>query len=118
MAQRKFIMVYVKLLFKEWYRNHTSSFRHEKNRNETELSKCIWTLKKDKIVPCIKWKILRIACGKPVNNYCRLCLTEKFFIINSVGDNRVLNKKSEFFNKCRHQYKYLIKNVKLKDSMD
>ena len=28
---------------------------------------------------------------------CRLCLTEKFFIINSVGDNQVLNKTFEFF---------------------
>ena len=40
--------------FKERYRNHTSSFRHEKNRNETELSNYIWALKKDKIVPYIK----------------------------------------------------------------
>ena len=45
-------------------------------------------------------------------------LTGKFFIINFIGNNRVLNKRSEFINKCRHQNKYLIKNVKLKDSMD
>ena len=30
--------------FKERYRNHTASFRHESKRNETELSKHIWTL--------------------------------------------------------------------------
>ena len=30
--------------FKERYRNHTSSFRNHKKK-ETELSKCIWTLK-------------------------------------------------------------------------
>ena len=104
--------------FKERYRNHTSSFRHEKNRNETELSNYIWALKKDKIVPSIKWKILRIVRGKPTSSYCRLCLTEKFFIINSIADDGVLNKTSEFVNKCRHQNKYLIKYVKLKDSMD
>ena len=103
---------------KERYRNQASSFRHKKSRNETELSNYILALKKDKIVLSIKWKILRIACGKPTSNYCRLCLTEKFFIINSIGDNRVLNKRSEFVNKCRHQNQYLIKNVKLKDSMD
>ena len=45
-------------------------------------------------------------------------LNRKIFIINSIGDDRVLNKRSEFVNKCRHQNKYLIKNVKLKDSMD
>ena len=60
--------------------------------------------------------MLRNVRGKPTSNYCRLYLTEKFFIINSIGDNRVLNKRSEFDNKCRHQY--LIKNVKLKDSVD
>ena len=65
--------------FKECYGNHTSSFRHEKNRNETELSHYIWTLKKDKIVPSITWKILRIVRGKPTSSYCRLCLTEKVF---------------------------------------
>ena len=104
--------------FKERHRNHTSSFRDDKNRNETELSSYIWALKKDKIVPSVKWKILRIVRVKPTSNYCRSCLTERFFIINSIEDNRLLNKRSEFVNKCRHQNKYLIKYVKLKDSMD
>ena len=61
---------------------------------------------------------MRIVCGKRRTNYCRLCLTENCFIINSIGNNQVLNKRSEFVNKCRHQNKYLIKNMKLKDSMD
>ena len=39
---------------KERSRNHTSSFRHEKNSNEKQLSNYIWPLKKDKIVPSIK----------------------------------------------------------------
>ena len=30
--------------FKDRYRNHTASFRHERRRNETELSKHIWNL--------------------------------------------------------------------------
>ena len=46
-----------------------------------------------------------IVCGKPTSNYFRLCLTEKFSIINSIGDNRVLNKQSEFVNKSKHQNK-------------
>ena len=74
-------------IFEERYQNHTSSFRYEKNKNETELSNYIWTWKKDKIVPSVKWKILRIACEKPTSNYCRLFLTETFFIIISVGYN-------------------------------
>ena len=45
-----------------------------------------------KIIPSIKWKILRIVRGKTTSSYCRLCLTEKFFIINSTGDNGVFLK--------------------------
>ena len=40
--------------FKVRYQNHTSSFRYEKNRKETQLSNYIWALKKDKIVPSSK----------------------------------------------------------------
>ena len=70
------------------------------------------------MVSSIKWKILGIVRGKPASNYCRFCLTEKIFIIKSIGGNRVLTKRSEFANQCRHQNKYLTENVKLKDSMD
>ena len=31
--------------FKTRYRNHTSSFRNEKSKNATELSKHVWSLK-------------------------------------------------------------------------
>ena len=33
--------------FKERYRNHTKSFRHDKYKNETVLSKYIWDLKEN-----------------------------------------------------------------------
>ena len=62
--------------------------------------------------------MLCIVKSKHANYYCRLCLTEKFFIVNSIGDNRVLTKRSEVFDTCRLQHKYMIKNSKLKDSMD
>ena len=67
--------------FKERYRNHTSFFRHEKNRNESELSNHIWALKKDKIVPSIKWKILHIVHGKPTSSYCTFSLLTLLGII-------------------------------------
>ena len=43
---------------------------------------------------------------------------EKLYINNFVGDERLLNKKSEFVSKCRHQNKLSIKSVSLKVSMD
>ena len=36
-------------------------------------------------------------------NYCKLCLTEKFFIIKSLDDSNLLNKTSELVSKSRHQ---------------
>ena len=44
--------------FKARYRNHLMSFRHEKRRNETELSKHLWQLKEANKAFNITWKIL------------------------------------------------------------
>ena len=40
---------------------------------------------------------------------CKLCLTEKLWIINHINDHNMLNKKSELINKCRHFKKFLLK---------
>ena len=49
-------------------------------------------------------------CVFPTTGYCKLCLTEKVLIVDSIGDNRVLNKTiSEFVNKCKLQSHYVIK---------
>ena len=47
------------LNFKERYRNHTASFRHQSKRNETELSKPIWALKDNNKPFNIKWRIIK-----------------------------------------------------------
>ena len=65
--------------FKERYRNHTASFRHQSKRNETELSKHIWALKDNNKPFNIKWRIIK-QCRpySNVSNKCNLCLFEKF----------------------------------------
>ena len=68
--------------FKERYRNHTCSFRNERYKNVTELSKHIWSLKERKInyqIKCRKEKQARSYSNG--NKNCNLCLWEKFFII-------------------------------------
>ncbi|KAL9974417.1 hypothetical protein ACROYT_G011444 [Oculina patagonica] len=52
--------------FKDRYRNHTASFRHENKRNETELSKHVWTLQDTNKPFSIKWRIIK-QC-RPYNN--------------------------------------------------
>ena len=87
-----------------------------KKKTKTELSKYVWSLKNENKILTIKWKILKVIYSKTTSEFCKLCLMEKLYILNALGDERCLNKKSEFINKCRHQNKLLLKSVK--DSMD
>ena len=62
--------------------------------------------------------IVRKIYGNAKSDFCTLCLTEKYFILNKLADNKFLNKKSEFVNKCLHQKKLLLTSVLCEDSMD
>ena len=42
---------------------------------------------------------------------CRLCLTEKFWLLKHSNDANLLNKKSKFISKCRNENKLLIKST-------
>ena len=68
--------------FKERYANHTSSFRHKKDSNKTELSKHIWKLKENNQDYTIKWSIIKHAISYTGGSKrCNLCLEEKFCIL-------------------------------------
>ena len=86
------------------------------DKNSTELSKYVWSLKENNKIPLIKWKIIKIVYSKATSSFCKLYLTEKLFILNALRDAKCLNKKTEFIHECRHQNELLLKNVK--DSMD
>ena len=45
-------------------------------------------------------------------NFCKLCLSGKFYIIKSLGDPNLLNKESELVNICRHQSKLILESFK------
>lgn len=95
--------------FKARYSNHQMSFRHEKRRNETELSKHLWKLKEDNKDFTVTWKIL--AKAKPYTNLtkrCNLCTTEKFFLITK-PHMATLNKRNELISTCRHRRKFIIR---------
>ena len=100
--------------FKERYRNHASSFRHQNKRHETELSKHIWTLKDNNKPFNLKWKIIK-QC-KSYNNFtrkCNSCLFEKFIII-CYKDLCNLNKRNESASSCPHRIRYLLKYFMIK----
>ena len=96
--------------FKTRYRNHTTSFRHAKLRNSTELSKHIWTLKDNCIDHFISWRILSSHSPySSASKRCNLCLKEKFLIICQ-PDLSTLNKRNELVSSCRHRNKALLRN--------
>ena len=109
-------MFITEISFKDRYNNHKSSFCNDQQKNSTESSKYLWSLINENKTPIINWKILKIIYSKVTTDFCKLCLMEKLSILNALGDERCLNKKSEFISKCRHQNKLLLKNIK--DSMD
>ena len=97
--------------FKDRYRNHVKDIKQRKYIKSTELSKYVWSLKDEGKNPTIRWRIIKTIRSKARSNYCKLCLSEKLIIINSLDDPDVLNTKSEFISKCRHNNKFMIKNV-------
>ena len=61
--------------FKLRYRNHVCSFRNERYKHATELSKYIWNLKDRNIMYNIKWrKIKQARSYSNVSKKCNLCL--------------------------------------------
>ena len=68
--------------FKTRWRNHKTSFTHEKRKNDTELTKYLWQLKDKQEEYSIAWRI--VAKAKPYSNHtkrCNLCTAEKHLII-------------------------------------
>ena len=97
--------------FKDCFRNHTRDFCHKKSVNSIELSKYMWKLKDEKTTASVKWNIMSVVHGTLKGGVCKLCLTEKFWLLKQFNDEHPLNKKSEFISKCRHENKLLVKSV-------
>ena len=53
---------------------------------------------------------MSVANCRTRGGVCRLCLTENLWLLKYVNDVNLLNKKSEFISKCRHENKLLIKS--------
>ncbi|KAJ8029039.1 hypothetical protein HOLleu_28333 [Holothuria leucospilota] len=96
--------------FKLRLANHQQSFTKEKYRNQTELSKYVWTLKNSNTDFKIHWKILAHAPSySNVSKRCNLCMMEKFYII-CYPEMASLNQRSELVSTCRHASKFKLTN--------
>ena len=96
--------------FKYRLYGHNSSFKSNKQKNNTMLSKHVWWLKSNNIAYQLEWKILgKAKAYNPITKVCRLCLLEKYFIMYK-PETATLNSRDEFFNPCRHKWKYMLSN--------
>ena len=109
---RKFYTWLSNTPFKKCYNNHKRDFRNRHYEKSTELSKYIWSLQGSGIAFTIHWKILGHVKGMTNRGYCSLCLTEKLWLLHYFDDMHLLNKKSEFISRCRHETKLLISSIK------
>ena len=81
-----------------------------KSSNSTELSNHTWELKEKNIEHTVSWKILdRAQPFNPTSRMCRLCLTEKYYLM-FYPSGSTLNNRSEFYTACRHMAGKLISN--------
>ena len=71
----------------------------------------MWQLKDEKVTANIKWNIMSIVHGTPKGGFCKLSLTEKFWLLKHFNDEHLVNKKSEFLSKCRHENKLPVKSA-------
>ena len=95
--------------FKTRWRNHQMSFKHEKKRYDTELSKYLWELKMKNEEFTVSWKILAKARAySNISKRCNLCIEEKYFIITN-PQMATLNKRNELVSTCRHRRNYILK---------
>jgi hypothetical protein len=88
--------------FKSRFNTHTFSFNHE-GKNETELSKYIWSLKNTNEKFTTSWRILRTinGGGSSTSRACSTCNLEKLEI--ALANKRdLLNSRSELCSMCPH----------------
>ena len=92
------------------YSNHLTTLRHDRYENSTELSKHVWSMKRDNRQYVIDWKIRDTATSfDNTSKRCGLCTTEKYHILETDARTR-LNKRNEIVSKCRHESKYVLSN--------
>ena len=97
--------------FKKRHSNHKASFKNEKLKNVTALSKFVWENDLGP-EPCIQWNIEKFATAyQKGSRYCDLCLSEKLIILKESVNDRCLNRRFELNEKCVHKIKYRLKNV-------
>ena len=95
--------------FKQRIYGHNYEIRHKEVDGST-LSKHIWRLKDKGEDYQIHWSKVKNAKPYSLGAFrCNLCLEEKTTIARD-RTGRMINKRKEIFNKCRHKDEFLLEN--------
>ena len=89
MMRRNFTLGFLRNLLRSVSEIPPKKFTHKKYRNNTELSKFILHLKNANIIPIVTWKLVAKVLSGTKISFCKLCLTEKVFIINVLNDSQL-----------------------------
>ena len=102
--------------FKHRFYNHRISFNNQGHSTDTTLSKYVVGMKKKfKVMPSLKWSLIKSVPANPnISKQCRLCL-EKFEILKYPNPNELLNNRSKLISKYRHIDRFLLSNYKFND---
>ena len=96
---------------KERINGHNSTFRNPDLRTKSALAGYVWKLKDQGKQFNLRWgKEMNAQSYLPEMGYCNLCLSEKYKILKLHKVRKLVNKRREIFNKCRHRNKFLLKN--------
>ena len=110
-SESKFHFGLTETPFKDGFGNHNRDLKNKTYSKSTELSKYICDLRARGINPIVKCSIIEKIYSNTKIHYCKLCLLEKWYIIDFIDDNRLLNKRNEYISGCKGQNKLLLKNI-------
>ena len=84
--------------FKQRFYNHRLSFNNEAYSADTAISKHVWETKKFKIIPSLRWSIIKsVPAYSNICMKCQLCLQEKTeFLITLTQTNCLIKDQSLF----------------------
>ena len=95
--------------FKVRWNAHNSDARYISKRTKTTLADYIWSLKEKNIVYSQSWKVelsTKVYCPE-----IGVCLSEKYWLLKNHKVRKLVNKRTEILNKCRHRAPFLLASV-------
>ena len=67
-------------------------------KDDGETGSHVWKLKGEGETPSITWNIMSVVNCRPRGGVCRLCLTEKLWLLKHLNDSNLLRNQNLLVN--------------------